>query len=578
MTPVGHFFPLLPGAKQVSNSSNQPVHVRISLRVKLLIGFSIVFSFVFAGAFYWFYSFATEKTMTRLRADMRSTLEGAVKGVDVNDLLALYRQGERNPSGFSDDPRYQKQLAWFQTVHQIEPRVWLYSYIVAPAKQNRRVGASPVQPDRLEIIYLVDLWAAYHPEKASKFLEPDVAGGAAYQILREKRLIEESKIYQDKWGSWLSASAPLLDKQGNVAAVLGLDLEASYVLEVQEAIRDRVLASFVITYGVLFVLIYVLSGILTKHLRELTQSAEQTAVGNYNLDLSSVKQSAVPDEMNVLAQMFENMVDSIRLREQQIREGKQIEDEVRLELQQERELNELKSRFVSMVSHELRTPLTVLRTSLELLQRYGHVASEDKKAEYFQRCRAAIHTMTQLLEDVLAIGKSEAGKLQCNPIPIDLQSFCLELLEEMRVSTQGSHFLKFLSNGNCTGACLDKALLRSILTNLLSNAIKYSPPGSTVEFNLTCSRGNGMFEIRDSGIGIPKEDQSRLFELFHRASNASMIRGTGLGLAIVKQCVTHHGGEISFSTQQGVGTTFTVKLPLYLTQETEEKNEGRGES
>ena len=562
----------------MSEQPDQPVHLQISLRVKLLIGFSVLFSFVFAGAFYWFYSFATEKTMARLRTDMRSTLEGAIQGVDVNELLALYREGKPNQAGFSDDPRYLRQLAWFQTVHRIEPRVWLYSYIVGPARQNRRIGASPVPSDRLEIIYLVDLWAAYQPEKASKFLEPDEAGGAANQILREKRLIEESKIYQDKWGSWLSASAPLLNEQGDVAAVLGLDIEANYLLEVQDAIRNRVLASFIVTYSILFVLIYVLSGILTRHLRELTQSAERTAAGDYKLNLSSVKRSLVPDEMNVLAQVFESMVDSIRTREQQIREGKQIEDQVRLELQQERELNELKSRFVSMVSHELRTPLTVLRTSLELLQRFGHVASEDKKTEYFQRCHSAIHTMTQLLEDVLAIGKSEAGKLQCNPTLLDLPQFCLELLEEMRTSTQGSHFLEFTNRGNCTQSYLDRALLRSILTNLLSNAIKYSPAGSTVKFNLTCNQDSGIFQIRDSGIGIPKEDQPRLFELFHRASNVSTIRGTGLGLAIVKQCVIHHGGEISFSSQQGVGTMFTVKLPLHLTeQEVEEKNEGAGQ-
>jgi len=540
----------------------RPSRLQISLRAKLLIGFSIAFSLVFAGAFYWFYSFTTEKTMARLRADMRSTLEGAKAGVSVDDLLGLYQQGDRNATGFSDDPRYEKILNWFQVVHSLEPRVWLYTYVVGYPAENRRVGVAQAKPNEREIVYLVDLWAAYDPAKASKFLESDRAGGAAYQVLREKNLVEESRIYTDKWGSWLSAVTPLLDQEGKMVAVLGVDIEASYVLEVQQAIRNRVLASFIVTYGVLFILIYALSGILTQRLSELTDSSEQIAAGNYNLSLPSSR-VVFSDELDVLAQVFEDMVKSIRLREQQIREGKEVEYEIRLALQQERELSELKSRFVSMVSHELRTPLTVLRTSLELLERYSHIASEDKKQEYYQRCRSAIHTMAQLLEDVLTIGKTEAGKLSFNPAPINLHKFCLELVEEMRMGSQASHFLEFSCRGNCKEACLDHALLRSILTNLLTNAIKYSPPGSTVTFSLTCIGGTGIFQVKDSGIGIPQADQSRLFELFHRASNVSTIRGTGLGLAIVKQCVQHHGGDIGFSSQEGIGTTFTVKLPLY---------------
>lgn len=535
------------------NRSPQSSRLQISLRAKLLIGFSVAFSLVFAGAFYWFYSFATEKTMTRLRADMRSTLQGAKAGVDVQDLMGLYREGERNEAGFSDDARYKSILSWFQTVHSIEPRVWLYTYVVGYPEDNRRVGVARANPDALEIVYLVDLWAAHNPAKASKFLESDQAGGAAHQVLREQRLIEESRIYTDRWGTWLSAVTPLVDEQGNMVAVLGVDIEADYVLEVQQAIRSRVLASFVVTYGILFVLIYVLSGVLTKRLTELTESSQQIAAGNYNLNLSEEK-NWLPDELDVLAQVFEEMVSSIRQREQEIREGKQLEYEMRNALQHERELNELKSRFVSMVSHELRTPLTVLRTSLELLERYSHIASEDKKQEYYQRCRSAIHTMNQLLEDVLTIGKTEAGKLSFNPAPINLPKFCQDLVEEMRMGSQASHFLEFSHRGNCKDASLDHALLRSILSNLLSNAIKYSAAGSTIEFNLICIEETAVFEVKDSGIGIPQADQSRLFELFHRASNVSTIRGTGLGLAIVKQCVQNHGGSIIFSSEEGIGT------------------------
>lgn len=534
----------------------------VSLRVKLLIGFSVLFSIVFAGAFYWFYTLATDKIMTRLKADMRTTLIGAAAGVDVDELLSLYAEGKPNTAGFSNDPRYSNQMRWFQTVHSVEPRVWLYSYVVGPSEQNRRSGALTVKPGRLETIYLVDLWSLYDPAKAARFLQPDVTSPVTYEVLKSGNIIETPKIYTDQWGTWLSAFAPLRDDSGEIVAILGLDIEADYVIQVQAEIRSRVLISFVITYGVLFILIYILSGALTQQLTELTDSAERIGTGDYSLDLSSLTQRRFPDELTTLAQVFETMVDSIRTREQTIREGKRTEHEMQLALKEERELNELKSRFVSMVSHELRTPLTVIRTSLELLERYHDVVKPAKKQEYFDRSQRAVQNMTQLLEDVLTVGKAEAGRLTFDPVQFDLQQFCGEIVKEMQMGVGLHYGIVFNAQGDCTNVYADPNLLRSILTNLLSNSIKYSPIGSTVIFNLSCEASSAVFEIRDQGIGIPSDDQPRLFELFHRASNVSAIRGTGLGLAIVRECVARHQGTITFSSREGVGTTFKVILPL----------------
>lgn|GEM_PF-929215 len=535
----------------------------VSLRIKLLVGFSVVFSLVFAGAFYWFYSYTTEKVVARLRADMRSTLIGALTGVDVNELMALYSTGKPNAEGFSDDPRYLRQLAWLETVHSIEPRAWFYSYAIGPSATNRRVGEPAVAPSDPEIVYLVDLWSLYDTTKAARFLESDTAGISARRVLRQGKL-EESELYSDKWGTWISAFAPLKDQSGKVVAVLGLDIDAGYVRQLQQAIRGRVIVSFVVTYSVFFGLIYVLSGILTRHLAELTHSAKQIGVGNYVLDLSSAQNAQFPDEMTTLAEVFTGMVESIRIREQMIREGKETEDEMRLALEEEREVNELKSRFISMVSHELRTPLTVIRTSLELLDRYGHVASEEKRQKYFQRSRVAIATMNQLIEDVLVIGKAEAGKLEFNPSVVDLSLFCKDLIEEARMGLEHHNPIDFNDDGSCGLAYLDPKLLWSTLNNLLVNAIKYSPAGTPVEFAVSCSGNLATFQVRDQGIGIPEADQPRLFESFHRASNVNTIRGTGLGLAIVQQCVVQLQGEISFISVEGVGTTFTVKVPLNL--------------
>lgn len=532
----------------------------LSLRVKLLVVFSILFSLVFAGAFYWFYTFTTEKTLYKLRSDMRNTLKGAAQGVDVEELWALYQTGDRNPAGFSDDDRYQRQLRWFQTVHQIEPRVWLYSYVVGPVDRNRRFGPASVTPPNLETVYLVDLWLIRDPNKAADFLESAPAN-LDLDFIREQSLIEVSKIYSDKWGSWLSSSI-ILDDNGEQLLMLGLDIEADYVLQIQNMIRQRVGIAFIFTYGIFFTLIYLLSGILTRRLRHLTNAAEEIRLGNYQVaPLAFADRDYFPDEMHTLAQAFDSMVAGIRTRESLIRQGKQTEYEMRLALQKERELNELKSRFVSMVSHELRTPMTVIRTSLELLQRYGHLAPAAKREEYFTLAQSAVMAMNQLIEDVLTIGKAEAGKLELNPVDLDLVKFCRGIVQELQIGAQQT--IQFQAPSSPLMVSLDPQLLRSILTNLLSNALKYSPQATPITLRISGNDTHVNLEIEDQGIGIPAADQTRIFQLFHRASNTTNIRGTGLGLAVVKQCVAQHNGQVTFRSQEGKGTTFTVQLPRY---------------
>lgn len=163
---------------------------------------------------------------------------------------------------------------------------------------------------------------------------------------------------------------------------------------------------------------------------------------------------------------------------------------------------------------------------------------------------------------MLLIGKAEAGKLEFKPTGLDLISFCRELTEEMQLAAE-NHTIVFSTRGDCTPAYMDEKLLRHILSNLLSNAIKYSPSGGTVKLELIEEQKTVMFHIQDRGIGIPQADLTQLFDSFHRASNVGTISGTGLGLAIVKKAVDLHNGQIFVKSEIGVGTTFTVKLPLY---------------
>jgi PAS domain S-box-containing protein len=233
-------------------------------------------------------------------------------------------------------------------------------------------------------------------------------------------------------------------------------------------------------------------------------------------------------------------------------------------LHKERELNQLKSLFISTVSHEFRNPLSVIQSSVELIELQGDNLTAEKRNTYLKRIKSAIKSMKQLMEDVLFMGKSEAGQLECNPTPLHLEDFCRELIAEFMTIHHSKSEIVFNCNRDLTDACMDEQLLHYIFTNLLVNAVKYSPEGGNIQFNLTCDpdRGVALFTIQDQGIGIPETDQNRLFESFYRASNVHSIPGTGLGLVIVKRCVEAHKGEISVNSQTGAGTTFTITLPL----------------
>ncbi|WP_066426956.1 PAS domain S-box protein [Anabaena sp. 4-3] len=246
-----------------------------------------------------------------------------------------------------------------------------------------------------------------------------------------------------------------------------------------------------------------------------------------------------------------------------ITERKQAEQEISKALEREKELGELKSRFVSMTSHEFRTPLSVISSSAAILKDFGHKLDDTKKKKHLDCIQTYVKHTTQLLDDILLIHKAENGKLAFEPAPLDLISFCQQLTEEIQLSAP-NHTIVFSSHPQ-TGVIgnMDKKLLRQILINLLSNAIKYSPNSATVNFNVKITESNViLMSIQDQGIGIPETDQVKLFESFHRARNVGNIPGTGLGLSIVAKCVALHQGSISVNSQVGMGTTFIVEIPL----------------
>jgi signal transduction histidine kinase len=240
----------------------------------------------------------------------------------------------------------------------------------------------------------------------------------------------------------------------------------------------------------------------------------------------------------------------------------QVNQTITSALEKEKELNDLKSRFISTASHEFRTPLTGILASTELLENYSQKFTEKKKTEIYARMKTAITYMTRLIEDMLLIGQADTCGIKFNPVMLDLTQFCITLVEEVQSFADSKHSINFISPLPHIAEAFDEKLLRNIFVNLLSNAVKYSPHGGTVYFELNKQAGQAVIQIRDQGIGIPQEDQSRLFENFHRGKNVSTIPGTGLGLSIVKKAVEAHGGQIDFVSEVDVGTTFTVKIPL----------------
>ena len=232
-------------------------------------------------------------------------------------------------------------------------------------------------------------------------------------------------------------------------------------------------------------------------------------------------------------------------------------------LAQERDLSELKNRFVSMVSHEFRTPLGITMSAVELLQHYEDRLPPQEKAQLFEDIHSATKNMAELMEEVLLLGRVDAGKLGFKPTPLDLEAFGNKLTDEALSATNRRCSITWMAENDLSGAHADESLLRHIFTNLLGNGVKYSPAGAAVYFRARREGSMAVFSVQDSGIGIPEEDLPLLFEAFHRASNVDTIPGTGLGLVISKRCVELHRGSIQVNSKTGEGTTFTVRIPAW---------------
>ncbi|OWW25400.1 hypothetical protein B4Q04_07210 [Zobellia sp. OII3] len=253
-----------------------------------------------------------------------------------------------------------------------------------------------------------------------------------------------------------------------------------------------------------------------------------------------------------------------------ISDQKRVEVEIRNTLQKEKELNELKSRFISMASHEFRTPLSAILSATNLIERRNGDGQEEKRTKYIQTIKGSVKNLVDILNDFLSLSKLEEGKVVAQPILFDFVEFIEVLVEEVQGVKKNGQTIDVINSRSRIEVGLDTKLLRHIVHNLLSNAIKYSEEHKPITLKIDTKDDKLFIEVADRGIGIPAEDQDYLFQRFYRAKNATNFQGTGLGLNIVRQYTLLMNGTISFRSQLGQGTTFIVELPLNLL--TNEKN------
>ncbi len=240
-------------------------------------------------------------------------------------------------------------------------------------------------------------------------------------------------------------------------------------------------------------------------------------------------------------------------------EIKNAEIETLTSLKKEKELNEMKSKFVSIASHEFRTPLSTILTSVSLIDKYNSIELLEKRNKHIDRIKSSVKNLTEILNDFLSLEKLEAGKTLFHPTEFNLVQFCDEMREEMMTITKSKQIIEYNhSGGELVHA--DKQFMRHILINLINNSIKYSPENSKITIE-TIVEETAVISIKDEGMGIPLEDQPHLFERFFRAGNSSTIQGTGLGLNIVQRYVELMHGKIKVLSEENKGSIFVIEIP-----------------
>ncbi len=361
--------------------------------------------------------------------------------------------------------------------------------------------------------------------------------------LANQELIKSQAVYRSMAKSFPDGFIGVMDKDLNYILVDGKGLK-ELGMDPQSDLGEKTFNSIheeITTYG---------EGCLMKVFEGSAISFDTEIVGKY------YNVSAVPIEG------MDSLVNEILVVVKNVSSQKSLERELVKTLAKEKDLNTLKSRFVTMASHEFRTPLTTILSSAFLLENYRGERLESEKRKHLDRIKRSVHGLTELLNDFLSLDKLEEGMVKVAYKKVYLRQFADELIQEMLLIKKENQRIVFEFEGEESEVMIDRQLVRNILINLLSNAIKYSPASGTIGLFVSVTSNEVQLKVSDQGIGIPAEEQKHIFKRFFRANNTSEIQGTGLGLNIVKRYVKLLKGRIHFHSRVNKGTVFTVTLPL----------------
>jgi len=248
--------------------------------------------------------------------------------------------------------------------------------------------------------------------------------------------------------------------------------------------------------------------------------------------------------------------------EEEIHRRKEAEEKIKDALQKEKELNELKTKFLSLVSHEFKTPLSGILTSATLAEKYTKEDQQNKRGKHLVTIRNKVHYLNNILNDFLSIERLDSGRGQYKYSKFGLKRLINEVIYNANITLKDGQEISYPRDIEDVELYMDEKILELILSNLLGNAIKYSPENTSIQFMVDFNHNFIVFKIKDQGRGIPEKDQKHIFERYFRAENALLDQGTGIGLNIAKTHLENLGGTISFTSEENTGTTFTIEVPM----------------
>jgi PAS domain S-box-containing protein len=286
------------------------------------------------------------------------------------------------------------------------------------------------------------------------------------------------------------------------------------------------------------------------------------------LDITKIKEAeiALTKTNEILELKVQERTEDLQLivhqLKQEISDREFAENELRIMLEQQKELSDLKTLFVSMVSHEFRTPLTIIKSSAQMVSKFKQKLSDNEKENYLERIQKSVDNLTELIENVVFMGKNDNNKIDYNFKDFDMHKLINDVIKNFKNDGNDDRNFIIEYHTNQRNIYTDKKLLQMVLNNLISNAIKYSSIDKNIIIVVSMQEKNLSISVQDFGIGIPENEQKNIFELFYRAENATEFAGSGIGLAVVHESMLKLGGEIEMSSKLGYGSEFKIFLPI----------------